>query len=276
MSYNTGVEELILIKLGGSVITDKTKEFTARQSVIKRLAEEIKRSRLRSKAKFIIGHGGGSFPHTPALKYQTKKGLINKKSLMGMAITEDAARRLNSIVVKNFISVGLPVYPFSPGSFLISDTEIYSKSYIDPIMNALNINAVPLVYGDVVMDKEIGFTIFSTEKILSLLAKKLQKTYKIRMIYVTNVDGVYSEAETHDEYKKVIPVISGKNFNQLKKSILGAKGTDVTGGMIHKVEESIRLSQETGIETVIVNGLKAGILGKAILGRKVLSTKVVK
>jgi isopentenyl phosphate kinase len=100
------------------------------------------------------------------------------------------------------------------------------------------------------------------------LARQLQKDYKIKVIYVTDVDGVY------DEKGKIIPVIADRNFDELKSSILGAKGVDVTGGMINKVEESLKLAKETGIGTLIINGSKKGNLKKAILGEKVNSTQI--
>jgi isopentenyl phosphate kinase len=256
------MRELILIKLGGSVITNKKKEFTARAANISRLAEEIAKASEKLDGKIIVGHGAGSFAHTPAAKYKTKNGLINSDSLYGMSVTEDAARQLNMLVEKIFLEKKLPVFSFSPASFLISDAQVSLKSYIDPIDKALEIGSIPMVYGDVILDKKIGCTIFSTEKVLSVLAKELQKDYKIRIIYVTDVDGVY------DENGNTIPEISNKNFEALKPSIVGAKGVDVTGGMLHKVEEALNLAEETGIKTLIVNGTKPGKLIDAISGKK--------
>jgi isopentenyl phosphate kinase len=262
------MEELILVKLGGSVITDKQKEFTERGENIKRLAKEIKEGQKVFKGKIIIGHGAGSFAHTPAAKYQTKKGLINKDSLLGMALTEDAARKLNAIVVSNFLEENIPVFPFSPASFLISDMERGIGSYLDPIKEALRVGAIPVVYGDVILDKKQGCTIFSTEKVLSVVTKGLKDLYKIRMIYVTDVDGVY------DDKGVTIPVISKTNFNRLKSAILSAKGVDVTGGMLHKVEEGLKMASEFNLEAVIINGTINGELRKAVLGEKTNSTKI--
>lgn len=262
------MKELLLVKLGGSVITDKSKHFFAREINIAKLAREIKSALKSSNARLIVGHGAGSFAHIPASIYKTKEGLINKKSLFGMGVTEEAAKALNQIVVKKFIGEKIPTYAFSPGSFIFSDSKVYSKSYIDPVKKALEIGIMPIVYGDVVLDKKIGFTIFSTEKILSILAKELLKDYKIRIIYVTDVDGVL------DEKGKVIPQITEANFGKLKTSITGAKGVDVTGGMLHKVEEALSLVKNTGIKTQIVNGIKASRLKKAILGRVVEGTLI--
>jgi isopentenyl phosphate kinase len=262
------MKKLILIKLGGSVITDKTKEYSVREGQIKQLAEEVKAVSKAFDGKIILGHGAGSFAHVPAKKYQTKQGLINEDSVYGMAVTEDAARKLNSIVIKNFLEVGLPTFSFSPASFLISDVQVYSKSYLDPIKNALEVGILPVVYGDVIVDKTNGCTIFSTEKVLSIIARELQKDYQIRIIYCSDTDGVY------DAEGITISEINSKNFEEVKKWISGSKSTDVTGGMINKVEESSKLAEETGIETVLINGNEKGNLEKAILGKEILSTRI--
>jgi isopentenyl phosphate kinase len=250
------------------VLTDKSREYFARENNILRLAKEIKDALKKFDGKIIIGHGSGSFAHTPAHKYKTKDGLINRNSLLGMAVTEDAARKLNMILIKNFLEIGLPIFSFSPASFLISDTKVCGKSYFDPIKIALQIGIIPVVYGDVILDKKTGCTIFSTEKILSILAKTLKDNFRVRIIYVTDVDGVY------DKNGKTIPEISSKNFTSLKSSIVGAKNVDVTGGMLHKVEEALDLARKTGIKTLIVNGIKAGSLENAILDGKLTGTLI--
>jgi isopentenyl phosphate kinase len=185
-----------------------------------------------------------------------------------MSVTEEAARMLNMILVKEFISQRLPVFTFSPSSFIISDAQVGGKSYFDPVRKALQIGIIPVVYGDVILDRKIGCTIFSTEKILSILAKELLKDYKVRIIYCTNVDGVY------DANGETIKEIYSKNFKNVKKSILGAGTTDVTGGMLHKVEQSLELATKTGIETLIINGEVEGELKRAILRKKVKGTQI--
>lgn len=262
------MKELILIKLGGSIITDKSKEYTPKEGNILKLAKEIKEIQKRFTGKIIIGHGAGSFAHTPASKYQTKKGLISKNSLIGAAIVEDAAKKLNMIVVRSFLSQNLPVFSFSPASFLISDIQVCSRSYLDPLNKALDIGLIPVVYGDVVMDKKLGVTIFSTEKVLSVLAKEFSSKYKIRIIYVTSVNGVYNKEGN------TIPLITNKSFNQIKASILGAKEVDVTGGMLHKVKEALSLAKKLKIEVIIINGNINGNLKKTILGKKITSTLI--
>lgn len=260
------MQDLILIKLGGSIITDKTKEFTAREDNILRFAREIKSSLKNYKGKLIIGHGGGSFPHTPATKYKTKQGMISRDSVYGMALVGDAARQLNMIIVKNFLKEKIPVFTFSPSSYSLSDAKGGTRSYLDPLKKSLELGAVPVVYGDSMWDASQGCTIFSTETVLGEIAKYFNENYKIRIIYVSNVDGVY------DANKKTITEITNKNFSLVKQSIVGSAGIDVTGGMLHKVQEALNLAKKYEIETEIINGNTKGNLKKAILGEKVLAT----
>lgn len=263
------MKELIFIKLGGSVITDKRGRFAARGKTILRLAREIKKAKgKRRNTFFIVGHGSGSFAHIPAAKYKTKEGVVGRESIIGASLTEDAARRLNMIVVNNFLKEKLPVFSFSPASFLISDTKVSGKLYIDPIIQALKIGLMPVVYGDVVMDEKTGFTIFSTEKVFSRLISVLRKNYKIRQIYCSDVDGVY------DDKGKVIPLISGKNFDSVEKLILKAKGVDVTGGMLHKIESALLVLKKYKVSTIILNGTRVGNLERALRGKKVVGTRV--
>ena len=263
------MDKLIIIKLGGSLITDKEKPLTAREQVIKRLGKEILQASKKYKGKIIIGHGSGSFGHAFAAKYQTYKGLINKKSLEGVVRVSDVAIALNRIVIKNLLKAGLNAVSFSPGSFAVSKSQKPDKYLLDALEEALKIGIIPLVYGDVVFDKRQGFTIFSTEKIIGILVKRLSKKYKIeRIIYAGVTDGVY------DSNKKTIGKITPANFAEIKKAIGGSNATDVTGGMIHKVGESLKLVERYKSEIFIVNGGRLGVLKNALLGNIVLGTMI--
>lgn len=266
------VKKLILIKLGGSVITDKKKPFTARPEVIKRLAEEINsaRNKFGKDTLMVIGHGSGSFGHTIASKYQTQEGIVNANSIKGFCLTADAAIDINRIVMKEFLKTGLPVATFSPLSFLYAKKNKMYRIMLNHIKRCLDIGIIPIIYGDVIMDETNGFCIFSAEKTLSILARGLQKDYKIiKIIECGDTDGVY------DSDGKTIPEINSRNFKEVKKWITGSKSTDVTGGMIHKVEESLELAKETKIPTILINGNKDGSLNFVLSGKGILGTQLV-
>lgn len=252
------------------MITDKAKPFTAQPFVIRRLAEEIKKSKTRLKnTEIIVGHGSGSFGHTLASKYQTQLGLINKNSTQGFCRVSKVAVDINRIVLKEFLRAGINVLSLSPVSFIYSNSDKLGDVFLKPIKKALELNLVPIVYGDVILDTKKGFCIYSGEKTLDLLALKLSKYYKIdKIIMVGNTDGVY------DKRGNTIDRITLKNFAQVKKSLGGSKSTDVTGGMLHKVEESLNLARKLKIKTLIIDGKRKSELLGALLSKKHHGTEV--
>ncbi|MCX6724614.1 MAG: isopentenyl phosphate kinase [Candidatus Shapirobacteria bacterium] len=256
------MERLILIKLGGSLITDKTKPLTAKVGIIKRLGKEIK------EAKIMIGHGSGSFGHIVAAKYKTQDGIFNKKGVNGLTLVADVAIQINRIVIQNFLKVGLPVFSLAPASFLTAENKNLKKSFIKPFYHLLKIGLIPVIYGDVILDQKRGCCIFSAEKTLNILARNFQREFKIlRIIHCGNTDGVYNVNG------QTIPVITKKSFQKFQKAIGKSSAIDVTGGMMHKVKESLEISP-LGIHSFIINGGKPGNLKKAILGEGVKGTLI--
>jgi len=246
------MKNLILVKLGGSVITDKSKPFTARTNVISRLGKKIKKEYMSESTDLIIGHGGGSFPHVPASKYQTQKGLIGKNSVWGFCLTADAAIEINRIVVKELLKLKMNVASFAPMSFMYE-----GKILNEHFKKAFSLGIIPVIYGDTALDEKQGFHISSTEVILDRLAKKFAKYYKkITILYFTDTNGVY------DNKGKTIEKITPKNFSEIKKYLTGSGNVDVTGGMIHKVKESLDLVKKLDAEVYIMNGLSRGKITK--------------
>jgi isopentenyl phosphate kinase len=267
-------EQLIILKLGGSLITDKSKAFTAREKVIARLGREIK-SALRviaeekTSTKIVIGHGSGSFGHTMAAKYRTQEGIINSKSIPGFPLVSDVAIEINRIVTKNFLKVGLRAVSFSPMSFILTSGQKVKNCFLFPIIQALNLGFIPVIYGDVIFDQKQGFCIFSGEKTLNLLAKNLRNKFKkIRIIYLGETDGVY------DKKGKTITKITLKSFNKFEKMIGGSHSTDVTGGMLHKVNESLEMASRYNIDSIIISGLVHGNLKEVLLGKLISGTTI--
>lgn len=265
---NPNMEKLILIKLGGSLITDKSKPFTAQVDIIRRLGKEIKEAGKKFNGKIIIGHGSGSFGHIVAAKYKTQDGIINKKSINGLALVADVAIQINRIVIQNFLKVGLPVFSLAPASFLTAEDKNLKKSFTKPFYHLLKIGLIPVIYGDVILDQKRGCCIFSAEKTLNILAKNLKKQFNIlKIIHCGNTNGVY------DVNGQTIPVITKKSFQKFQKAIGKSGAIDVTGGMRHKVKESLEIAQ-SGIFSLIINGEKPGNLKKAILKKDVKGTLI--
>ena len=251
---------ITLLKLGGSVLTDKSKPYTARHGEIKRLAEEVKEAlddipHLR----LIIGNGGGSFPHHPAKKGKLHEGIKDAWQLEHLVETHRAAGELNHILVTALVKEGVPAIAVKPSSAAYTiDKEIVNFNIL-MLEELLKLNAVPVIHGDILVDLDQGCSIASTEKLFLYLAKKLDIT---RVVIGTNVDGVL------DDKGKVILEISHKTFVDIVHHLKGSNSTDVTGGMLHKVETMLEMAS-FGHEIRIVNALKSGELKKALEGQNV-------
>ena len=88
---------MFLIKFGGSVITDKTKECCFKPEVVRRLAAEMK----HANKEVILVHGAGSFGHILAKRYKLNDGYKEKKQLHGFALTHAMVQQLNSLILRD-------------------------------------------------------------------------------------------------------------------------------------------------------------------------------
>ena len=85
---------MILIKLGGSIITNKEKPLSARKKTIDSILKQIG----KIKEPVIIVHGGGSYGHYWSVKYDmhTKPAKTKPK---GVAIVKNSMIGLNKIIL---------------------------------------------------------------------------------------------------------------------------------------------------------------------------------
>ena len=255
-------KQLVLLKLGGSLITDKNKTFAARREVIIRLGKEIKFAMRKFSGKLIIAHGSGSFGHPIAKKYKIAEGVNGRGNTKGVARVAEAAIRINRIVIECLLKAGLPVVSFAPASLMVAEDKLPVDSFVEPISQSLKRGLIPVLYGDIIFDRKRGWCIFSSEKILGVFAKAFLKSFtEIKVFYCGNTDGVY------DENGKTIKIITPESFVKLREKIKGSTAADVTGGMLHKVEEAVMIAAKLGIETLIFSGRNKGQLRPALEGK---------
>jgi len=242
------MKKLIFVKLGGGLITNKKKPYTPNLEIIKQLSNEIAEARKKNNFYLLIGHGSGSFGHTSAKKYKTKEGFIRKNSKYGFCVVHKDAFWLNKIVIDHLLQAKVSAFSISPSSCFIHE-EKRDIVWIKPIKKILEFNIVPVIYGDTIVDTQKGCTIFSTEKLFYILASKLKPK---RIIIVDKVKGVYTDDPLKNKKAEFIPKITKSNWRFIKNYLKKSDGIDVTGGMIHKVEESIKIAKKK-IEVLIIN-----------------------
>lgn len=231
--------QLVFLKLGGSLITEKTKPLTSRLDVIQRIANEIAQAlEATPDLQLLIGHGSGSFGHTVASQYQTQAGGRSKDYWRGFAKVWRAARQLNQVVVEQLSQASIPVIAFPPSSGVITRGKQIQTWDTSPIQSALERSLIPVIYGDVVFDTQLGGTILSTEHLFQHLAR----VFSPNRVLLAGLDtGVYYNANQPTE---IIPLITPRNFEEMLPALSTSHAVDVTGGMRTKVELMVALVNE--------------------------------
>lgn len=255
---------LVVLKIGGSVITDKSKPFTYREETVKRIGTEVFRCWPTS---LIIIHGGGSFGHPIAKQYEISKGYKELRQLEGFVKTMQAMRELNSLVVKSLVEAGIGAVGMPASLLFVTRNGVIETALLDTLFAALDLGVIPVTCGDVVFDREKKFTVLSGDNIAVYLARRLRAK---RLVFAIDVDGVYEiSRETGD--KKLLEELDRRKHSTL----LYQEADDVTGGLFNKVDEAFNAVND-GIEVLIVNGLVEGRVEAAVKGKPVKGTKLVK
>jgi isopentenyl phosphate kinase len=260
-------KDLIFVKLGGAAITFKDKPSSANFEVLNQAAKEI--AEVFNECNLLIGHGGGSFPHPVAAKYRVQEGL-EVCGTEGFAETQRAAREINQLVVKSLQEQNLPAIPIQTSACTLMSNGQIKEMFTKPLEELIKKEMLPVIYGDVAVDTEKGCSIASTEMILRHLSEKLHPK---RVIIATDVEGVYTADPKKDPNAELIREISQENLEEVLGMVSGASTTDVTGGMVHKVQSLFNLAK-LGAEVEIISLLKPGLLKRSILGENGLGTTI--
>lgn len=256
---------MIILKLGGSLLTDKAKKFSIRRKVLRRVASEIKAAGKR----VIIVHGGGSFGHPLASKYRLSEGFREKSQLEGIALTRAAMGKLNQIVVEALVKSGISAVSVQPSASVICSGGRIKSFDTSAVKRFVSLGITPVLYGDVVLDTRQKFCILSGDQIVSHLAEIFKPE---RVIFAVDVDGIFDKNPKKYRDAKLVREINRSNYRKILAGSEASKG-DVTGGIRGKILELFNLAGK-GHRCYIVNALEAGRLKKTLLGAGVIGTVV--
>ena len=265
-SHDAGIT---ILKIGGSVITDKNVELSARTQVIDRLADEIQRANTKN---LIIIHGGGSFGHPTAQKNALKEGLKDPNQIHGFAETHHFMTVLNGLFIDSLIMHNIPAVSVTPSSFVITENGRI-KNFEDVLVKMLlKTGFTPVLYGDAVLDTRLVFTILSGDQLAATLAKRLDAA---RVIMGVDVDGLYDADPKNQKNAKMLSHLTLKDLESLQSNLGKSNSCDVTGGMFGKIAELIPVIEQD-IPVSILNASKPNHVYKALKGEHVESTRIEK
>lgn len=234
---------MILIKLGGSIITNKQRPLTPNLSAINKIASHLK----KIKEPIIVVHGGGSFGHYWSVRYDmhTKPAKYSKR---GVSVVKNSMVELNKIILDSFLKHSLNPYCLPPTDFMFGVKPDSKK--VKEILKIAKSGLVPVSYGDVMWYGKNKFYILSGDKIMGVLAKILKPRLAI---FALNIDGVYSDMRT----KELLHEIKGNSVS------ISKVGMDVTGGMKRKIVEATAIAK-MGTKVFFANGNKPARIVNAI------------
>ncbi len=241
--------EIKILKIGGSVLTDKTVLESAKMEAIERIAAEI----AGHDSGLILVHGAGSFGHIHAKNYS----LVERFSREGVLETHRSVVRLNDLVVEALRRAGSSPVPVHPLSCTILRDGRIEAMQIDQFGEMVDWGLVPVLHGDVAVDRSRGAGIVSGDQLVTHLARSLEPEI---VALGTAVDGVIFNG-------KVLAEVKREDLPEIGTELGPSAGVDVTGGMRGKLEELLDLADE-GISSLIFNAEKAGMIERVLGGER--------
>ncbi len=263
-------KKVTILKIGGSVVTHKRREGGLRQTTVRKIAKELYRAIHQNPQNLILIHGAGGEAHKIAHSFNLKEGAVGKSGIKGALKTHTVVASLNQDIATIFQKENVPVFPMQTNAFFYrrkSRLVFHNFSDIEKIMS---LGMIPLFYGDMIQDDLKNFSILSGDTIAMECAKKFKAE---RILFATDVDGIYAEDPQVNTKAKLVPIITRKEAGDIfKKTYLGTE-RDTTGQMRGKLKNI--LNMETNADILIFNGLKTGNIKKA-LTKKIVGTHVKK
>lgn len=249
--------DILVIKLGGSIISDKQGiRPTLRTERIREILREVGRIRTRRPhLPIILLHGAGSFGHPLAFRYRLNGQPLTSHRLFGAARTITATRRLANLIAALAHTLGLPVIPIQASS-VIDVEQSQPKLDFKTIVTILHHHGIPLLGGDVGIGRNRTI-IVSADRLAVDIANRFRDPL---IVLLSNVDGVFQSFPPHPA-DQPLRRISNRELKMLTSRTMRIQRHDVTGNMTGKLREIQKLRHGCAI---IANGQRSNVLHRAI------------
>lgn len=249
---------MMLLKLGGSAITNKNGWMSANPKAIGNLAIAVAHAWKRGARNLIIVHGAGSFGHALVIKWKLNNGVRTAEQKVACAATHAACCALSAMVTGALIKKGVPAVSIPPQDVVKSKNRRIVKFDARLVYAALKSGKVPVLFGDMVPDSKLGYSVCSGDQIVAYLGKKAS-----RIVMASKVEGVLAGG-------KLVPLITRRNFASIAPHLRGSE-KDVTGGMAGKLREIMAIKRPA----YIVDSRHPGRVAALLLGKKATCTKIM-
>lgn len=251
----------VLVKLGGSLLTDKARDLALREDVAQRVVGEVAQAR----RPVVLLHGAGSFGHPFVKRFGLGAPPFDAAKRVGVSQTLAGVAYLAAEVLGLANEAGLRTVPV-PLHLERPKRGAIPKPVADTVADLLDDGFTPVLHGTLVRDDELGWRVLSADEALAGLAARLRPA---ACVFATDVDGVHARDPKQFPDAPLVPVVrSGTTFAASR----GGAGSDATGRMEGKLLHARAAARHA--PTLLVNGLAPGRLMAALQGRPVVCTRV--
>jgi isopentenyl phosphate kinase len=220
-----------VLKLGGSLITDKERRETLDDDALSAATDAVADAvtKVGAGTDLALVHGAGSFGHHHAEKHGVS--VTDGTTDAGAALEiHGSMTTLNRFVLSRLHDRDVPALPVHPLSAGARDGEATLELPSSTVRTMLGEGFVPVSHGDVIAHEGSGTTIISGDEVVVRFAVGLDAD---RVGLCSTVDGVYdADGAVVDRIGAVADVVD---------ALGGSDATDVTGGMAGKVRTLLGL-----------------------------------
>ena len=257
---------MLLVKLGGSVVTEKAHLRTPRSAAIRRLAREL----ASLGEPLLIVHGAGSYGHILASRHRLNEGGSTLPRRQVAARVQADVRELDGLVVRALNRAGLAAIPIPPSAVLSLDDGRVSTMDMTPFLEFASMEFTPVTFGDVVRDVRRGFSVCSGDLLMLELARAFRPK---RAVFAADVDGLFTVDPKRRRAARLLETVAPDDLSRIEFS--SSSRTDVTGSIEGKLRRMFEIADHAG-ECLIVNGNVKNRVRDALRGRHVVGTRVVR
>ncbi len=229
-----------VLKVGGSVLTRKEE----RESYDSRSADRVYDAVSDAAEDLVFVHGAGSFGHPHAEERGFNGGEVVDDATAAYEV-QQAVRLLNDVVVEELLKRDMEAFAVHPSSCSHRDDSGEPDLDSGVVEASVESGGLPVLHGDVVVDRRGGYSVLSGDDVAVELARK----FDAELGMCTAADGVIGEADEvldHVRHPDAAADVDGSD-------------TDVTGGFESKLEKTLELPQ--GGRVFGVDDLRAFLSG---------------
>lgn len=248
----------VLVKLGGSLVTDKAAESSFQRPAARRLLAEIAKANVPT----VLLHGAGSYGHPQAARHKLGQA---KAKPDGVSEVQAAVGALAAQMVSLAHDAGLRPLHFPLHQAVRSEGGVLNDLPFEAVAKAVEEGYTPMMHGTLVRDSALGWRVVSADELMQEFAAELTPRLAV---FATDVDGIFSDdpgrpgATLLEKVSRIVSIGGGS----------GGKGADVTGRMASKLERARAVAAHC--PTLVLNGEVRGRLLDALKGKPVPCSRI--